>query len=43
MNQQSPSASTVEFFNTIRQKRPFLGRRLGGVDGVTPADNDRQN
>jgi hypothetical protein len=23
MNQRSPSASTVEFFNTIRQKRPF--------------------
>jgi hypothetical protein len=24
MNQRSPSASTVEFFNTIRQKRSFV-------------------
>jgi hypothetical protein len=23
MNQRSPSASTAEFFNKIRQKRPF--------------------
>lgn len=28
MNQRSPSASTVEFFNNIRQERPFHNRSL---------------
>jgi hypothetical protein len=28
MNQRTPCASTGEFFNTIRQKRPFIGRRI---------------